>query len=49
MLYKFMLWASSSNLTEFVQALLHDLEEGDWESLARRRVQHYGYRFRYEA
>lgn len=31
------------------QALLKCAEEGEWETLARRRVCHFGYKFEYEA
>ena len=32
-----------------LQELLQATDGGPWEVLARRRVQHYGYRFHYEA
>ncbi|KAK9805819.1 hypothetical protein WJX73_003535 [Symbiochloris irregularis] len=30
------------------QALVNELAHGEWEELARRRVQHFGYKFHYE-
>lgn len=35
-------------LTRLLQALLDAMAEGPWETLARRRVQHFGHRFEYE-